>query len=580
MVQTLRKFHPLRWAFLVCSLLLTFSPIAPLAQQVLADAAPVTLSGQVTGGEPATALPGAVIDVLAPGSATIIGSSTSGADGAYAIADIAPTTYDVRITAPAGSGLQNTTLPNIELLQSRVINISLTPAGPTPVTYEYTYHGKLLMGGQPFSTSSALGLRLQLSNASRAFSTTVGADRNGDYSFVYSSATETTAPTLSLKASFYCGTSFCSSPEADAGKIPQNYTVTSQPITFTTDTVPVINLPYQRLSFRVFDPSGNELLPFATLSTRTASGDYEVAPGIGAHWTGGGDSSFFQNVFKGYVIPGATYTFMVSGTGYNAVPVTVTANGDGDIVQNVTVTDPIPTSYSYTYHGKLQFGGQGLGTTPLGLQLTLKRPNGMFIANPSVSSSGDYSFTYTSATETTAPDLQLVPQLSCRSSCQAMGTYASAIPSNFSVTSDANSPLTFTTSNQPAINIPLTHLTLSAVDTAGNPLDSWAYLNTKTASGDFELAPGVNAHWTGGDSTGFFQSGPRFNGYLLPGPTYNFTVNPDNYEPVPLTLTAVPGEMQQSVTATTPLRSHIPIPITANSLWADSLCLGRWLART
>ena len=62
---------------------------------------PFTLSGTVFGG--ATVLSGAVVEALQDGTSTVVGSSTTNAQGRYSLS-LPAATYDLRVTPPTGSG--------------------------------------------------------------------------------------------------------------------------------------------------------------------------------------------------------------------------------------------------------------------------------------------------------------------------------------------------------------------------------------------------------------------------------------------------------------------------------------------
>jgi PKD repeat protein len=556
MTATLRRTHPKRWVLFLLSAFLLLSPVLP-AMPIAHAVTTTTLSGQVTGGQPPAPLASVAIDVLAQGTGSVVASGGSDTDGNYTVPNLTPDTYNVRVTPPPGSGYQATTLQSVDLTHDQVQNVSLTPSGPAPTQYQYTYHGKLLMGGQPFPTSNnGLGLQMTLKKTDgRWVAGPIDTDADGNYSFTYYTTTEPTAPMLQLVAHFSCRIFYCPDNGGSySDKLPNQYSITAnQPITFAVDNAPAIDLPVTHVTFNVSDPAGNPLESGASLTTKTASGTYEIAPGVTADWTAG-DSSYgmFYNSFRGYVIPGATYAFQVSGTGYNPVPVTLAAIGS-EMTQNVTVTDPAPILYTHTYHGKLLMGGEPFATSNngLGLQMTLTKPDGRWVAGPvDTDSNGNFTFDYYTTTEPTAPELQLKARFTCRVFyCPDNGgSYSDKTPNSLTIT--AQDSITFTTGTTPTIDIPLTHITFNVSDPDGNPIPSGASLVTKTASGTLQLAPGVAADWTAGDSSyGMFYN--SFRGYVMPGASYTFQVAGENYLPETVTVDAVPGEMTKAVTATT-----------------------------
>src|SRR4029079_14064218 len=158
----------------------------------------------------------------------------------------------------------------------------------------------------------------------------------------------------------------------------------------------------------------------------------------------------------------------VRGQGYLSETIPVTVSGS-EMTQTVTMTTPaIPT---YTYHGTLMVGGEPFSTggDDSGVYVSLVDQNGVALHQKIVAdSSGRFSFEESSP-ETTQPAVTYRVRVECNSVspvyCIGTSSARQLLPDGFAAVTAQ--PITFTASNNPTFNIPVTHVLLTVINPDG-----------------------------------------------------------------------------------------------------------------
>ena len=98
----------------------------------IVSAATYTLSGRVTN-QSGTPLDAVTIEVLDPGTGTIVASAATDATGNYTLT-IDEGTYDMRVVPPAGSGFAESLSPGQIINSDTNLDFALVPAGLVTVS--------------------------------------------------------------------------------------------------------------------------------------------------------------------------------------------------------------------------------------------------------------------------------------------------------------------------------------------------------------------------------------------------------------------------------------------------------------
>ncbi|HSX17318.1 MAG TPA: carboxypeptidase-like regulatory domain-containing protein [Patescibacteria group bacterium] len=435
---------------------------------------------------------------------------------------------------------------------------------PVPVAYNHVYHGSLSINGAPLSGDAQhggnryFGANVRLLDANHNVVDSIAVDDNGNFSFNRTTSDPDPA-TYQYYVQIVCDfNQYCTDGNTSySNKLPSPFTATTnQLVTFNETDTAAFAIPVTHLTFNTVDPNGNPIANTgAYIPSQATSGTVEVAPGITMDWSGGTSVyGYYSGGYPGYVIEGGTYDIQVYGDGYFPVTVHLTATG-GQMTQTVTLTDPIPVTYNHVYHGQLQIDGQPLGGDAqhggnryFGTNVKLLNASGNVVQDIAVDDNGNFSFTINN--ENPNPETyQYYVQLNCNfigMYCTSNGGgYSSQLPSTF--TAQTDQLITFTETNTPVFNIPVTRLTFNVIDPNGVPLSTpGIYIPNQITTGTFDLGGGTTMHWTGGGSIyGYFSGG--YPGYVLPGATYSIQIYPENYTPVTVSLTATGSQMVQYV---------------------------------
>lgn len=97
------------------------------------------LSGTVTN-QASAPIAGARIDVVDPGSGSIIATAFTDSEGRYALS-IAAGTYDILVTPASGTGFQPVNLTNQVITENTIINFILVPSDPQTLI---TFSGRVI----------------------------------------------------------------------------------------------------------------------------------------------------------------------------------------------------------------------------------------------------------------------------------------------------------------------------------------------------------------------------------------------------------------------------------------------------
>ena len=211
------------------SVALCIATLLLLLSVTLAAAATYQLSGRVTNqsGDP---LAGTTVDIINPGTGSVVVSATTDASGHYSIS-INDGMYDIHVTPPAGSGLGAAIILGQAITDNKNIDFILVPAGIV------TLSGRIVDAvgnGVPSQV-------IQLSNGSVSVYT--HSDASGNY-------------TLQVAPGDY--RLYVNGSLGSAPNITSYILDTIQPVlSVTQNTVMDINLPLKRVDVHVQDPMGD-----------------------------------------------------------------------------------------------------------------------------------------------------------------------------------------------------------------------------------------------------------------------------------------------------------------------------------
>jgi hypothetical protein len=131
---------------------------------------PFTLSGTVYGG--GTPLSGAIVEALQDGATTVVGSSTTNAQGRYTLS-LPGATYDLRVTPPNGSGFGQETIQDVVLNADKQQDVVLVSGGGATLSGTVRGYGGMGVSG--------LSLTAQIMPSFQTVAT-AQTDANGQYS--------------------------------------------------------------------------------------------------------------------------------------------------------------------------------------------------------------------------------------------------------------------------------------------------------------------------------------------------------------------------------------------------------------
>jgi hypothetical protein len=409
----------------------------------LVAAAPVQLSGRVTD-QASTGIAGATVDVLQPGTATVVASTTTNSTGDYNLSFEAGT-YDVRVTPPAGSGLQVTTVTNRSIGSNDTLDFALVPAGA--VTLRGTVRGGL-GGGVP-------DVNLTLFPVGGGAFVDGAADSDGAFALQAAPGSYT----LRLERAGL--------PVAGA---PSRFQFSDIPVALSGNAALALTLPAKRVSVHVQDPAGN---PAANVALTTTT------PHLGATDLGAASAPF---AFAGYPAPGVTtdaagdaVLWLPPTNAGNPYTVTATPPGGGVATNVPGVMVPRDRSLTITLAGAVTLSGTvrgGLGGGVPQVQLVLRPSGGGAVVDGATNAGGAFALqaapgSYTLDLDRNAPPVAGAP------------AYLHLTGSPMALSADVMLDLT----------LPARRVSVHVQDPAGNPAANVALRTNLPVLGPANLGP-------------------------------------------------------------------------------------------
>ncbi|MGH3129877.1 MAG: carboxypeptidase regulatory-like domain-containing protein, partial [Gaiellaceae bacterium] len=301
------------------------------------------------------AVTAAEVQVLSPGTESVVASASTDGSGFYQLS-IATGTYDVKVVPPADSGFQPTLVLNRDIAADTTLNFVLVPTGMA------TLHGRVLdrdgngVPGQTVSLSPSGG--------------SVTTDALGGYAFEVAPGTyQVTVRGIGNGAAL---------------NVPQNYQLQthSPALSLTQDTVLDLPLPVHRVDVHVQDAAGNPVAgvdiaasilggSFCCSNITVAGFTFETAWSYyGSPMTdASGDALLW--LFRGPSGGSFPYNFTASPpAGSLFKPTTVAATVTGDTLVTITLTESVTLSGRVLDRDGNGVPGQTVSLSPSGGSVT------------------------------------------------------------------------------------------------------------------------------------------------------------------------------------------------------------------